>query len=47
MLQASAWGEMLNPTRHRLEVAVKAVTLHRFQLEQTDQGWNALVVLDV
>ena len=47
VLQASAWGEKLDPTRHRLEVDVKAVTLHRFQLEQTDQGWNALVVLDV
>jgi SHS2 domain-containing protein len=47
VLQARAWGEKLDPTRHRLEVDVKAVTLHRFQLEQTDQGWNALVVLDV
>ena len=47
VLQARAWGEKLDPTRHRLEVDVKAVTLHRFQLEQTDQGWNTLVILDV
>lgn len=30
-----------------MSFANRQVILHRFQLEQTDQGWNALVVLDV
>jgi SHS2 domain-containing protein len=46
-LYAEAHGEPLDPTRHRLGVDVKAVTLHRFSLEPTDQGWKAFVILDV
>jgi SHS2 domain-containing protein len=46
-LQAEARGERLDPTRHHLGVDVKAVTLHHFSLEQTDQGWKAFVILDV
>ncbi|MFL9455430.1 archease [Tolypothrix bouteillei VB521301_2] len=26
---------------------VKAVTLHRFQLEKTNDGWTAMVILDI
>lgn len=40
-------GETINPDRHDLIVDVKAVTLHRFTVEQTCRGWEALVVLDV
>jgi SHS2 domain-containing protein len=46
-LHAEARGEQLDPTRHHLGVDVKAVTLHRFSLEPTDQGWKAFVILDV
>ena len=46
-LQAEARGERLDPARHRLRVDVKAITLHRFALEQTPSGWKALVILDV
>jgi SHS2 domain-containing protein len=46
-LHAEARGEQLDPTRHHLGVDVKAVTLHRFSLEPTDQGWQAFVILDV
>jgi SHS2 domain-containing protein len=46
-LQAEAWGEELDPARHDLVVDVKAVTLHRFCLEQTAQGWKATVILDI
>jgi len=28
-------------------VDVKAVTLHRFQLEKTNDGWTAMVILDI
>ncbi|MEP0874312.1 archease [Funiculus sociatus GB2-M2] len=26
---------------------MKAVSLHRFQLEKTDDGWTAMVILDI
>jgi len=46
-LRAIALGEKLDPGRHHPRVDVKAVTLHRFRLEKTDEGWEALVILDI
>jgi SHS2 domain-containing protein len=46
-LQADAWGEEIDPLRHDLVVDVKAVTLHRFRLAQTERGWEATVILDI
>ncbi len=46
-LQATAVGERIDPDRHRMRVDVKAVTLHRFSLTQTDRGWDAMVILDI
>ena len=46
-LNASAFGEKLDPARHRPIVDVKAVTLYRFSLRKTDDGWKATVVLDI
>ncbi len=46
-LEASAWGERRDPERHKLNVDVKAVTLHRFKVEKIDEGWRATVVLDI
>ncbi|WP_243372995.1 archease [Geotalea sp. SG265] len=43
----TARGERIDPARHRLLVDVKAVTLHRFSLEETEHGWKACVVLDI
>ncbi len=47
VLEALAQGEKLDPGRHRTRVDVKAVTLHRFHLEKTDQGWKVFVILDI
>jgi SHS2 domain-containing protein len=47
ILEASAQGEKLDPSRHRLRVDVKAVTLHQFRLEKTDRGWETQVILDI
>jgi len=47
VLRAVARGERLDPERHRQRVDVKAVTLHRFRLEPTEQGWHAFVILDI
>jgi SHS2 domain-containing protein len=46
-LEATAVGEGIDPQRHRLRVDVKAVTLHRFSLMQTERGWEAAVILDI
>ena len=46
-LEAAVSGEQINAGRHRLLVDVKAVTLHRFQLQFKDDLWKAIVVLDV
>lgn len=46
-LEAVVSGEPIAVDRHRLLVDVKAVTLHRFRLEQTGNRWQATVVLDV
>lgn len=46
-LEAILRGEQINADRHRLQVDVKAVTLHRFQVAFKDNLWKAVVVLDV
>ena len=44
---ADANGEQIDPGRHDLITDVKAVTLHRFRVDKTPRGWEAIVVLDV
>lgn len=44
---AQAAGERIDPRRHRLLTDVKAVTLHRFSLQQASGLWRATVVLDI
>ena len=46
-LQGSAWGETVDPARHRLTHEVKAVTYHHLRVEQTAAGWLAEVILDI
>lgn len=47
VVTAEAWGEQIDQERHQLLVDVKAVTLHRFKVEETPEGWSATVVLDI
>ena len=47
LLTAEASGEALQPEKHDLIVDVKAVTLHRFKVEETPRGWEAFVILDI
>ncbi len=47
VLDAVLRGERLDPDKHPLRADVKAVTLHRFSVSHTDDGWVATVVLDV
>ncbi len=46
-LSGDAFGEVLDPTRHQQVVDVKAVTLHRFQVVQSQKDWKAFVILDI
>jgi SHS2 domain-containing protein len=46
-LHATAVGERIDPDRHHMQVDVKAVTLHRFSLTQTERGTEATVILDI
>jgi SHS2 domain-containing protein len=46
-LSGELYGEELDPVRHPLHGEVKAVTLHRFDLKRTGDGWEATVVLDI
>lgn len=46
-LTAVTQGERLDADRHHQRVDVKAVTLHQFQLRQTEVGWMAQVILDI
>ncbi|OGG43968.1 MAG: hypothetical protein A3F84_13035 [Candidatus Handelsmanbacteria bacterium RIFCSPLOWO2_12_FULL_64_10] len=40
-------GEELDAARHDLLVDVKAVTLHRFRVAQSERGWEAFIILDI
>lgn len=46
-LKAKAKGEEIDPVKHSLNVDVKAVTLHRFNVQEKSSGWEATVVLDI
>ncbi|MHC4992451.1 MAG: archease [Planctomycetota bacterium] len=46
-VRAVARGEALDPTRHRLDHEVKAVTYHGLDVHRTDGGWEASVIVDV
>lgn len=46
-LKAELQGEKLDPSRHPLRGDIKAVTLHRFDLRQRNDHWEATVVLDI
>lgn len=46
-LSALAQGEVYDPSRHRLEHEVKAITYHDLTLEQTAKGWQAELIVDI
>ncbi len=46
-LSAEARGEALDPTRHRLDHEVKAITYHGLAVKQTAAGWVAEIIVDI
>ncbi|HZZ28283.1 MAG TPA: archease [Pirellulales bacterium] len=46
-LQATAWGEPLDPARHQLEHEVKAITYHGLKVVSEGSSWLAEVIVDI
>ena len=46
-LTATTWGEPLDWDRHVLSHEVKAITYHGLTVEQTPDGWQAEVIVDI
>ena len=46
-LTASAWGELLDRSRHNLEHEVKAITYHGLIVEKAGDEWVAEVIVDI
>lgn len=45
-LKCLAYGEKLSE-KHEQKVDVKAITMHKFEVEKTEKGWKAQVLIDV
>lgn len=46
-LSGRAWGERIDPRRHKLGVEVKAATYSGVRVERTGEGWIAQCVVDL
>ena len=46
-LKARASGDKIDYSKQSIIVDVKAVTMHKFNLEKNADGWEAFVVLDL
>src|SRR5262249_35476614 len=46
-LDATAWGEPLDPERHPISHEVKAITYHGLCVEPEGDGWLAEVIVDI
>jgi len=46
-LTADLKGEPIDMNKHKMLVDVKAVSWHKFKVEKTKTGWNAIVIIDV
>ncbi|NVM21480.1 MAG: archease [Desulfobacterales bacterium] len=46
-LKALVWGELLDPARHEIKTGIKAVTYHKLYVRQTNDAWEAQVILDI
>jgi len=46
-LTATCYGEDFDPMKHKIKVGVKAATYHMLELDKSDDGFKAQVILDV
>ena len=47
LMEATAWGEPLDPDIHTVKTEIKAVTYHQLEVVKTDRGWQAQVIFDI
>jgi SHS2 domain-containing protein len=47
LLQARVAGERVDPDRHAIKLAIKAVTYHLLHVDQVDGVWQATLVFDI
>ena len=46
-LKATVTADRADPKKQELHNDVKAVTMHKFKVEQTKKGWKAFVIADI
>lgn len=46
-VRATVWGERFDPQRHPRGIEVKSATYHQARVEDSPDGWQAVVYLDV
>lgn len=46
-LTARVQGEPFDLSHHGLKVLIKAVTFHRLQVRQREEGWTARIIFDI
>ncbi len=46
-LQGRVSGELFNPSKHRINTEIKAVTYHQITVRETPEMWTGRVILDV
>jgi SHS2 domain-containing protein len=46
-VRGAAFGEPLDPGRHRARLVIKGVTYHQLKIAHEEQGWVAEVFLDI
>ncbi|MEE8177517.1 MAG: archease [Acidobacteriota bacterium] len=47
VIEGEGLGERRDPARSQHSVAVKAVTYHQLSVRKTEEGWEAVVYLDI
>jgi SHS2 domain-containing protein len=46
-LEAECLGELANPKKHKISTDIKAITMHMFEVNKTDEGYEARIVVDI
>lgn len=46
-LRAVAFGQEIDPARHNIHTAIKAVTYHLLEVALEDGGWRTRVIFDI
>ena len=46
-LQARAWGEKVDRSRHAIMTSIKAATYHMISVEKRESGFTVQVILDI